>query len=219
MCSDFSLKALISSWTADSAPRLGPNPFRQTGVCSGSLTLAFDTDKLAECPSTQLQKVGDLCKEGVATCHAMSSTITYSMDKTIADNPHYKAEVLTVHTSVSKPAANLTWTVDGKHGGTGHVLLSYPSGGKLLTSAGHWVELVKLDVSEESLLRVAEQEYGEAYQADLQQGLDGCANESQKKEYIQKSCARMVQSSAPAEYSKGWGRSKAGYKGKWKAKK
>jgi hypothetical protein len=32
-------------------------------------------------------------------------------------------------------------------GACGHCLLTYPSGGKLLTSSGHWIELVKLDVN------------------------------------------------------------------------
>jgi hypothetical protein len=38
----------------------------------------------------------------------------------------------------------------------GHVILHYPSGGKLLCAMTHWVELQKLDVNEERLLQVRE---------------------------------------------------------------
>lgn len=32
-----------------------------------------------------------------------------------------------------------------------HVLLTYPSGGMILTSMGHWIELMKIDTSEKKL--------------------------------------------------------------------
>lgn len=36
-------------------------------------------------------------------------------------------------------------------GAAGHVLLKYKSGGHLLTSMGHWIELMKIDTSEKKL--------------------------------------------------------------------
>lgn len=45
----------------------------------------------------------------------------------------------------------------GEHvGSAGHVILKYPSGGLLLVSMGHWVELMKIDTSENKLFEVAE---------------------------------------------------------------
>jgi len=226
MCSDFSLKALIASWTPDSAPFLGPNPFKQLGVCNDSISLHFDPDKLELCPSTQLQKVGDLCSEGTATMHALSSTIVYSADKALADNSSYTMQVLTVVPAVggfniAAVPEQYKWTIDATDkisqgtGVCGHVLLSYSSGGKILTSAGHWIELVKLDVSEENLMRCAQQEYGDQYVMEMQQEMAQCRNATSRKAVVQQRAQRMVQSSAPMEYSKGWGRSKAGYKGGW----
>jgi hypothetical protein len=38
----------------------------------------------------------------------------------------------------------------------GHVSLTYKSGAVLLTSMGHWIELMKIDTSEKVLFDVAE---------------------------------------------------------------
>lgn len=43
---------------------------------------------------------------------------------------------------------------------TGHGLLSYKSGGKLLMGMAPWVELMRIDTSEKKLLNLAEFEYG-----------------------------------------------------------
>jgi len=47
-----------------------------------------------------------------------------------------------------------------KEGVCGHYILTYPSGGSLLTSSGHWIELMKLDSSFESMVKLAKEEYG-----------------------------------------------------------
>lgn len=57
MFSDFSLKALINDWNSTI---LGTNPFLRTGTTSGQCSLKFKPSKLKECPSSQLQLVGDL---------------------------------------------------------------------------------------------------------------------------------------------------------------
>lgn len=41
-------------------------------------------------------------------------------------------------------------------GSAGHVLLTYTSGGMILTSMGHWVELMKIDTSPQKIFEVAE---------------------------------------------------------------
>merc|ERR1712150_221570 len=42
----------------------------------------------------------------------------------------------------------------------GHVALAYPSGGILLTSAGHWVELQRVKTDEKSFFKAMASEYG-----------------------------------------------------------
>ena len=51
-------------------------------------------------------------------------------------------------------------TVGEHEGAAGHVLLTYPSGGMILTSMGHWIELMKIDTSAEKLFDYIEKEYG-----------------------------------------------------------
>merc|ERR1711879_666382 len=80
MCSDFSLKALIKQW---SERRLGPNPFVKIGDFGGSFQLHFDPDVLAQCPSSQLQKAGEMSSDGSARLHAMSNTIASSQRRAL----------------------------------------------------------------------------------------------------------------------------------------
>ncbi len=72
---------------------------------------------------------------------------------------------------------------------------------------------MKLDVTEEALLRVAQAQYGKAYCDEVQQEMASAPTAQARKEVVQKRSAKMVQSSAPQEYSKGYGRSKADFKG------
>ena len=67
----------------------------------------------------------------------------------------------------------------GDHTGlAGHCLLTYPSGGKLLTSCGHWIELVKLDITNEDIIfRVAEEEYGKEYSNNMMKEYKGMNEE------------------------------------------
>ena len=50
--------------------------------------------------------------------------------------------------------------IGDKTGAAGHVLLKYKTGACLLTSMGHWIELMKIDTTEKTLFDVAEREYG-----------------------------------------------------------
>merc|ERR1719272_614883 len=95
MCSDFSLKALIKQWCPR---RLGPNPFVKVGEFGGTINLKFDSALVAECPSQQLQKAGQLSESGTATIHAMPSTIMYTVDRNVGMGDRYDLEVLSVAT-------------------------------------------------------------------------------------------------------------------------
>jgi len=205
MVSDFSLKALIMQWCER---RLGPNPFVKVGECTSSMELQFCPERLASCPSAQLQKVGEMCSEGVATLSAMAQTIVYTVDKVKADTPQYHLDVLTVvsracGTDVGETLSHqFSCEVNGRRGTAGHVLLTYPSGGMLLASAGHWMELSHINVSEERLLQVATAAYGEAYSAQLSCQMAACETHEAREHFAQQSASRFIQQSLPSMYSK-----------------
>lgn len=133
MFSDFSLKALINRWDEKI---MGPNPFVKVNETNSAFNLSFDNEVLKKCPSAQLQIIGEMAQGGHCHVHAMGGTIVYGLNKSKCDNKHYKVQILTVVTSLKQ---NNTVSVNDKEGQAGHILLSYPSGGYLLTSMGHWI--------------------------------------------------------------------------------
>merc|ERR1719440_1967951 len=97
ICSDFSLKSLISEW---SEQELGPNPFLKVGGCSGQFSLDFIPEELQneEVPQ-QLQVVGELCADrGKAIVEAMGDTIVYTVNPKRTETELYDLKVLTVVT-------------------------------------------------------------------------------------------------------------------------
>ena len=50
--------------------------------------------------------------------------------------------------------------IDGHIGTAGHVLLTYKNGGCILTSIGHWIELMKINTNERKLFERAEKMFG-----------------------------------------------------------
>lgn len=83
-----------------------------------------------------MQIIGEMAQEGHCHVEAMGGTIVYGINKKKSDNKHYKVQVLTVVTTLKH---NNTVTIKDKEGQAGHILLTYPSGGCLLTSMGHWI--------------------------------------------------------------------------------
>ena len=92
-----------------------------------------------------------------------------------------------------------------RRGIAGHVLLRYPSGGRLLASCPHWIELSKLDVSAEQLLVVATQRYGAAYAGAMRTEMNsfGAGKEGDRKraEYSSARSCDIVQQTAPSSYT------------------
>jgi len=93
----------------------------------------------------------------------------------------------------------------GTYSGTvGHAILKYKTGGLLVASAGHWIELKNLgNVSEEKIQEIAQQfvsggkgEYLEKFE-ELN-SYSGKERESRKQKLV----SQMVQKSAPAKYKK-----------------
>ena len=181
MFSDFSLKSLISKWNAD---MLGPCPFKKIGETSEEFELCFKNDDLKECASAQLQIVGEMADQGKCNVAAMGGTILYSVDKTVKSEV-YDLKVLTVVSNVQVTEENLKCRVGEKVGSAGHVMLAYKSGGHLLTSMGHWIELMKIDTSEKKLFEIAEREYGAEKAAQMRSEYEQMDFTSQRN-YISK---------------------------------
>lgn len=134
MFSDFSLKALIAQWMDK---YLGPNPFIHTGGFSGNAKLHFDPVSFTNSPSAQLQSIGDLSEQGVCDVHCPGGTTVYTVNMNKAKNKAYEFQILSVVSNTTCTAAQTLNMRFGK-GTAGHVLLTYPTGGRLLASMTHW---------------------------------------------------------------------------------
>lgn len=212
MLSDFSLKALTGAWSRGEAPgSFGRCPLVKIGEFGARFELRFDPKALQSCGSAQLERVGDLCENGEASVAAMGGTIAYTLDADVLRGAPYRAELLTVVTSFEGTPALEKFSgelrgarvcVIGSHrGAAGHVRLRFPNGGSMLLSCGHWVELVKLDVTAERLVQVAEREYGVTRSNQMAQELAQAAP-ARRAELMQQYAREIVVQSSPGAYTK-----------------
>ena len=229
MASDFSLGALVRHWDARA---LGANPFLKVGEFGSQMTLRFDPARLARCDdSAQLQMLGELCAGGEAHIHAMGGTKAVAVDAAVTPAAHpadcqagwNECEVLTVVTKLGgKDPREFASGVPGggalplcavgeQRGLAGHVVLRYASGGRLLASCPHWIELSRLDVDAEQLIQVAEARYGAAYASGMRQQMNlavdamggGAAGAARaKKAFASTNACAFIQQSAPNKYSR-----------------
>lgn len=205
MCSDFSLKSLIYEW---SEVHLGPNPFVKVGECTDQFQLEFVPSELQnEDVPQQLQVVGELCKDqGKAVVSALGGTILYTVNPKRLDTDLYNLKILTVATDYcgesmameEEMKCSLGEGENLRKGLAGHVTLTYASGGQLVTSMGHWIELTRINTSLESVLRVAAQEFGEAEVLDMQREYASKRTDAERFECVQKRASTMVQKSVPS---------------------
>lgn len=202
MCSDFSLKSLIWEWSEE---HLGPNPFVKMGSCCGHFQLDFDPAELKdeEVPQ-QLQVVGELCREeGHAIVQAMSDTILYTVNPQRSPTDAYTLKVLTVatkHGGTQIPDHMKCTIVQGetqKKGAAGHVTLTYSSGGQLVTSMGHWIELTRIRTSFESVRRVAAGDFGDDECASFCDEWEKMSTASQQSACVQRRAQSLIRKSVP----------------------
>ena len=105
-------------------------------------------------------------------------------------------EVLTVATkidgmSVATTRATLCETSTGSHKGfAGHVLLTRPSGGRLLASMGHWAELAKLNTTEDAIFAAVDRR-GAAYSREFRRQY-AATEVGQRSEYRRMRSAELV---------------------------
>lgn len=84
-----------------------------------------------------------------------------------------------------------------KTGMAGHVTLTYASGGQLVTSMGHWIELTRINTSEEELFRVAAKNFGQLELREMQADLDCQASELDRDNCRQKWAKSHIAKSVP----------------------
>merc|ERR1711907_689721 len=114
-----------------------------------------------------------------AVVSAMGGTILYTVNPKAPRTDRYDLKILTVVTDASDGLQRVQEDMKcsigerdaTKKGVAGHVTLTYPSGGQLVTSMGHWIELSKIDTSLESVLRVAQKNFGDSEAKSFQQEL------------------------------------------------
>ncbi len=199
MFSDFAVEALINDWDAH---LLGPNPFKKLGECSTGMELNFIPNELKESSSVQLQLVGQLCEKGSMKIHALSGTVVFGFkDEKKKNFPEFDCQLLTVVTKAGGFNDLTNCEIAAKRGTIGHVILNYKSGGSILLSSGHWIEMTKFDVDLGNLEKVAET-YGGDFQMQYQNiSKDKNVNDSQKYGMFQEMANCMIQQSAPCQYS------------------
>merc|ERR1712137_1367362 len=176
----------------------GPNPFIQlpTGCNSQFKIEFFPTQLQQEGVPQQLQVVGDLCTEnGFAVVQAMSNTILYTLKPDRKGTSRYTLNVLTVVSEhdggrLSEDRQKCSIVSESsdvmKSGFAGHVMLNYDSGGQLVTSMGHWIELTRINTSLEAVLRVAQHNFGQSELALLQEDLGMQNSDRDREECMQK---------------------------------
>jgi hypothetical protein len=206
MCSDFSLKSLIHEWSEEC---LGPNPFLKVGEIDRRFQLDFIASDLThEDVPQQLQVVGELCRErGQAIVSALGGTILYTVNPDRPRTGMYDLKVLTVVTDTADGLPNLSDAMmcsvgEGKtmkKGAAGHVTLTYPSGGQVVTSMGHWIELTRINTTVEEVLHAAEHNFGDTEAADFRQEYYSKRSDSERAECLQKRAHKLVQQSVPTK--------------------
>merc|ERR1712151_663936 len=82
-----------------------------------------------------------------------------------------------------------------KRGAAGHVTLTYASGGQIVTSMGHWIELTRIDTELETVMHVAARNFGQEETRQLQADIAMMRSDSELRECAQKWSKQMVQKS------------------------
>jgi len=118
-----------------------------------------------------------------------------------AGSPDAKPQGLFRARKTSTPKPKGLCELGGVVGLAGHCIVDFPGGGRLLTSCPHWIELSRLDASEEAVLAVARERYGDAYCDGLQQQFEQMGdNQQARKAFASSNACEFVQRSSAAKW-------------------
>jgi hypothetical protein len=163
---DFSVFSLINEWSTCSnvgfaSMLLGECPFMiHKEKCNQCMHLEYAVDELIGSPIPQLQVLGKLSETGTCQLRAMEGTVVFGKKEVC--NPIC---LVSVYTTVTKydtftccKNSGVCSAVGIKETGfIGHAVATYPEGGKLILSAGHFCELSKIHTSNSRLSQVIDQ--------------------------------------------------------------
>lgn len=139
-----------------------------------------------------------MAEQGRCNVVAAGGTIVYTVDSHVKSET-YDLQILTVVPNIfglNLPDNHVCKITDEIQGVAGHVLLTFKSGGHILTSMGHWIELMKIDTSEKKLFEVAEKQFGATKAAEMKMEYSNM-NATQQKAYISNNAVNFVQNQAP----------------------
>ena len=132
--------------------------------------------------------------------------MVFGVNKKKADNAKYKLSILTIVTIAggfnTETIKENICTIGENHGTVGHAMLKYKSGGLILLSAGHWIELSNLNTNIDNLEEVAMKNYAldEECMNEIKE-IKSLEKEEERGERIQKMANRFVQQTAACNYS------------------
>merc|ERR1740121_380759 len=84
-----------------------------------------------------------------------------------------------------------------KRGMAAHVTLTYASGGQLVTSMGHWIELTRINTSLDNILRVSAHNFGQQELFALRTDMDMQSTDFEREVCVQKWAKRHISQSVP----------------------
>eukprot|EP00933_Yihiella_yeosuensis_P022496 TRINITY_DN1771_c0_g2_i1.p1 TRINITY_DN1771_c0_g2~~TRINITY_DN1771_c0_g2_i1.p1 ORF type:complete len:436 (-),score=70.56 TRINITY_DN1771_c0_g2_i1:300-1607(-) len=100
-----------------------------------------------------------------------------------------------------KPPEAMLYTIgeggNVKRGTAGHVTLTYASGGQLVTSMGHWIELTRINTSDEMLMKAVAKNFGQCEFQRLQADLSKPMSNMEREECRQKWAKSQISQSVP----------------------
>ena len=144
---------------------------------------------------------------------AMGGTCCFDINPAVVEKAkQYELEVLTVMVQCEGRAPpgskNSQCEFNGEKikGAAGHVVIRFPNGegklpGIMLVSAGHWIELVKLDTSVEMVKAAMEEQMGAAAAQKFYDDYQASAsNPMYQEQYLQQNASMMVWQQAPVCY-------------------
>jgi hypothetical protein len=94
-------------------------------------------------------------------------------------------------------------SIGERDGYIGHATLTYPSGGILLVSTSHWIEISRIHADHDSTLYAIQMQFGIGYREMIEIDLAAADADSERDAIIQRAAQQLIQSSAPSSYSIG----------------
>ena len=87
-----------------------------------------------------------MAEDGKCHVETLPGTILYGINPEVKSEL-YDLELLTIAKDLKLSNEKYLVKIDENIGAVGHTLLRYKSGGMLITSMSHWIELMKIDTS------------------------------------------------------------------------